>query len=84
MLILDCRPQTVLDNAIVEPTYALPEKTKRGPPTNKNIPVRNMKAQIANMSLNENAGFKSEYHVRCFNLFFFSVLHAIVKRNFFF
>lgn len=71
MLILDCRSQTVLDNAIVEPTYALPEKTKRGPPTNKNIPVRNMKAQIANMSLNENTGFKSEYHVRSFNLFFF-------------
>lgn len=47
-----------------ETTYALPEKTKRGPPTNKNIPVRNMKAQITNMSLNENAGFKSEYHVR--------------------
>lgn len=85
MLILDCRSQTVLDNAIVEPTYALPEKTKRGPPTNKNIPVRNMKAQIANMSLNENTGFKSEYHVRSFNsFFFFSVLHTIVKRNFFF
>lgn len=45
-------------------TYALPEKTKRGPPTNKYIPVKNMKAQISNMSLNENAGFKSEYHVR--------------------
>lgn len=25
-----------------------------------------MKAQIANMSINENAGFKSEYHVRLF------------------
>lgn len=43
-------------------TYALPEKTKRGPPTNKNISVRNIMAQISNMSANENAGFKNEYH----------------------
>lgn len=50
-------------NGVGETTYALPEKTKRGPPTNKNIPVRNMKAHITNMSLNENAGFMSEYHV---------------------
>lgn len=40
------------------------EKTKRGPPTNKHISVRNIKAQIANMSFNESAGFKSEYHVK--------------------
>lgn len=60
---IDCRSQTSFAND-VESTYALPEKTKRGPPTNKNIPVRNMKAQIANMSLNENAAFKNEYHVR--------------------
>lgn len=51
-------------NGSRETTYALPEKTKRGPPTNKNISVRNMKAHITNMSLNENAGFKNEYHVR--------------------
>ncbi|XP_065938486.1 receptor-type tyrosine-protein phosphatase alpha [Magallana gigas] len=57
-----CRSQMLEANGSRETTYALPEKTKRGPPTNKNIPVRNMKAQIANMSLNENAGFKSEYH----------------------
>lgn len=63
---VDCRLQTSFANSVAESTYALPEKTKRGPPTNKNIPVRNMKAQIANMSLNENAGFKSEYHVRFF------------------
>lgn len=44
--------------------YALPEKTKRGPPTNKNIAIRNIKAHIANMSSKENAGFKSEYQVR--------------------
>lgn len=44
--------------------YALPEKTKRGPPTKKNISIRNIMAQISNMSANENAGFKSEYHVR--------------------
>lgn len=58
-----CRSNT---NDVAESTYALPEKTKRGLPTNKKIPVRNMKAQITNMSLNENAGFKSEYHVRFF------------------
>lgn len=66
----DCRSQTMRANDVAESTYALPEKTKRGPPTNKNIPIRNMKAQIANMSLNENTGFKSEYHVRTFILFF--------------
>lgn len=63
-LIVDFRSEKLLANAREESTYALPEKAKRGPPTNKNIPVRNMKAQITNMSLNENAGFKSEYHVR--------------------
>lgn len=47
-----------------ELAHDLHEKAKRGPPTNKNISVRNIKAQIANMSANENAGFKSEYHVR--------------------
>lgn len=40
------------------------EKTKKGPPINKHISVRNIKAQIANMSSNECAGFKSEYQVR--------------------
>lgn len=40
------------------------EKTKKGPPINKHISVRNIKAQIANMSSNEFAGFKREYHVR--------------------
>ncbi|XP_078330682.1 receptor-type tyrosine-protein phosphatase epsilon-like [Crassostrea virginica] len=43
-------------------TPTLPERTTRGPPTNKHIPVRNIKAQIANMSSNENAGFKIEYN----------------------
>ena len=41
----------------------LPERNMRGPPTNKNIPVRNIKAQISNMSAKENAGFKYEYNV---------------------
>lgn len=41
----------------------LQEKTKRGPPTNKYISVRNIKAQIANMSTCESSGFKSEYQV---------------------
>lgn len=73
-------------NDVVECTYALPEKTKRGPPTNKNIPVRNMKAQIANMSLNENAGFRSEYHVRIssnpFHIPFALLLCKLLKRVF--
>lgn len=43
------------------------EKTKKGPPINKHISVRNIKAQIANMSSNECSGFKSEYHVRTNN-----------------
>lgn len=47
-----------------ENTYALPERAKKGSPTNKYMSVRNIKAQVANMSVNENAGFKSEYHVR--------------------
>lgn len=66
-----CRSQTLHANDIGETTYAWPEKTKRGPPTNKNIPVRNMKAQITNMSLNENIGFKTEYHVCLFFLLYF-------------
>lgn len=61
---VDCRSETSFANNVVESAYALPEKTKRGPPTNKTIPVRNMKAQIANMSLKENAAFKNEYQVR--------------------
>lgn len=63
---IGCRSQTMHENDVRETTYALPEKKKRGPPTNKNIPVRNIKAQITNMCLNENAGFKSEYQVRYF------------------
>lgn len=62
--VAECRLRNEHANDVVESTYALPEKTKKGPPTNKNISIRNMKAQIMNMSLNENAGFKSEYHVR--------------------
>lgn len=64
---IDCRSPALCPNDVVESTYALPEKTKRGPPTNKNISVRNRKAQITNMSLNENNGFKSEYHVRIYS-----------------
>lgn len=44
------------------------EQTKRGPPTNRNISLRNIKAQIANMFANESAGFKSEYQVRASKL----------------
>lgn len=52
-----------MENSRMQSIYALPEKTKRGPPSNKNIAIRNIKAHIANMSSNENAGFKSEYQV---------------------
>lgn len=58
---VDCRLQTSDASYTTNDSY---EKTKRGPPTNKNISVRNIKAQIANMTISENAGFKSEYHVR--------------------
>lgn len=61
---IGCRSQMLKANGSGQTIYALPEKTKRGRPTNKYISVRNMKAHITNMSLNENAGFKSEYHVR--------------------
>lgn len=60
-------------------TYALPEKTKRGPPTNKNISVRNIKAHIANMSANENACFKREYHVWIILTKYIFIVYQIVK-----
>ena len=50
--------------SIQKPNNHINEPTKRGAPTNKNISVKNMKAQIANMSVNDNAGFKNEYNVR--------------------
>ncbi|XP_062567726.1 receptor-type tyrosine-protein phosphatase epsilon-like [Saccostrea cucullata] len=43
-------------------TSVLRETAKKGPPTNKTIPVRNLKATIVKMSAAENAGFKHEYH----------------------
>lgn len=60
----DCRFKEDDTNGALEFIYALPEKSKKGPPTNKNISIRNIKAQITNMSANEYAGFKNEYHVR--------------------
>ena len=41
---------------------------RKNPTLNENISVKNIRAQIENMSFNENAGFKSEYNVR-FNFF---------------
>lgn len=61
---LDCRQEKDQTNITLATTIAFPEKTKRGPPTNMNISIRNIKAQITNMSAYENAGFKYEYHVR--------------------
>lgn len=37
------------------------EKTERRHPSNKNISVRNIKDQIANLSSNNCSGFKSEF-----------------------
>lgn len=77
--IVDFRSETVQTKD--ECKYAIPEKTKRGPPTNKNISVRNMKAQITNMSLNENTGFKNEYHVMYISLDNFKLLIVDFKHN---
>ena len=55
---------------IQKTTDYINEPTKRGAPTNKNVSVRNMKAQIANMSINDNDGFKNEYNVRKFFLLY--------------
>lgn len=52
-----------------KPNNYINEPTKRGAPTNKNISVKNMKAQIANMSVNDNAGFKNEYNVNSSSFF---------------
>lgn len=57
------------------------EKTKKGPPVNKHISVWNIKAQIANMSFNECAGFKSEYHVRTNEGIFFFFIMKYVHEN---
>ena len=51
-------------NEADDTTPTLPERSNRGPSTNKNIAIRNIAAQIANMSDKENAGFKNEYIVR--------------------
>lgn len=66
---ITARQQVEYSSNILETTYALPERTNRGPPTNKYISVRNIKAQITNMSVNKNAGFKSEYQVKIDILF---------------
>lgn len=59
-------------------TNYINEPTKRGAPTNKNISVRNMKAQIANMSVNDNDGFKNEYNVRKFLLLFVMIVEIFL------
>lgn len=61
---IDDNPQNDDSDEPDDSTPTLPERTTRGSPTNKNIPVRNIKAQIVNMSSNENAGFRIEYNVR--------------------
>ena len=60
---------------IQKATNYINEPTKRGAPTNKNMSVRNMKAQIANMSVNDNDGFKNEYNVRKFFVLTVMIVH---------
>lgn len=57
------------------------EKSESSYPSNKTIYVRNIKDQIANMSSNECAGFKSEYQVgvSILILSLFDDLYAIVN-----
>lgn len=62
LILSDSRQEIDQTNTTLETTTTLPEKTKRGSPTNKSISIRNIKAQIINMSANENAGFKNEYY----------------------
>ena len=65
-------------NEADDTTPTLPERSNRGPSTNKNIAIRNIAAQIANMSDKENAGFKNEYNVRLvFNLLDHPLLHFL-------
>ena len=71
-------PQINDVNEADDTTPTLPERINRGPSTNKNIAIRNIAAQIANMSDKENAGFKNEYNVRLvFNLLDHPLLHFL-------
>lgn len=60
------------------------EKSESSSPSNKTIYVRNIKDQIANMSSNECAGFKSEYQVgvSILILSLFDDLYAIVNASY--
>lgn len=46
------------------PDFVAGWSDKKSPTLNKNISVNNIRAQIENMSSDENAGFRSEYNVR--------------------
>ena len=71
-------PQINDVNEADDTTPTLPERSNRGRSTNKNIAIRNIAAQIANMSDKENAGFKNEYNVRLvFNLLDCPLLHFL-------
>lgn len=62
----------------------LMRKQKKSPPSNKNIPVRNLKDQIAKLSSNDCAGFRSEYEVRfsIMILFPFDDFYAMVNASY--
>ncbi|XP_061170764.1 receptor-type tyrosine-protein phosphatase alpha-like [Saccostrea echinata] len=50
------------EQSVTKRSRIVNETAKKGPPTNKSIPVRNLKTIIVKMSTAENAGFKHEYH----------------------
>lgn len=64
LFFLDDRFQNAHVDATIVYSEVSYEKTEKSPPSNKNIPVRNLKDHIANLSSNDCAGFKSEYEVR--------------------
>lgn len=64
LFFLDDRFQNAHADASIVYSEVSYEKTEKSSPSNKNIPVRNLKDQIANLSSNDCAGFKSEFEVR--------------------
>lgn len=84
LFFLDDRFQNAHADATIVYSEVSYEKTEKNPPSNKNIPVRNLKDQIANLSSNNCAGFKSEYEVRfsIMILFPFDDFYAMVNASY--
>lgn len=64
IIFLDDRFQNAHVDVTIVYAEVSQEKTERRHPSNKNISVRNIKDQIANLSSNNCSGFKSEFEVR--------------------